>query len=256
MAKALRACRYSEFVQQLYIYSEDQDFYHHIGFDLSAIARAFMANNSNGGSAQGGSTITQQLVRMRYLSQEKTYERKILEIFYAYELERKTTKDEILNMYLNEMYFSNGVYGINGAATYYFNKPIAKLTKAQMAFIAAIPNNPSLYDPVKHFKNTKNRQERLIDKLVDKNVLSKNEAEKIKKEKIVLILKKKKQWYPAYSTYVMNEFRSLIAEKEGYNNLLNTAKTSLERKQINTKLSNRVNTLLNQGLQSRQHYLL
>ncbi len=237
-----------EFVQQLYISSEDQDFYHHIGFDVTAIARAFVANKSSGESAQGGSTITQQLVRMRYLSREKTYERKLLEIFYAYELERKTTKDEILNMYLNEMYYGNGVYGINGAATYYFNKPIAKLSKAQQAFIAAIPNNPSLYDPLRHFKNTKNRQERLIDKLEVKNVLSKNEAEKIKKEKIVLILKKKKQWYPAYSTYVMYEFRSLIAAKEGYNNLLNSAKTSLERKQINTKLSNRVNTLLNQGL--------
>ncbi|HWI48002.1 MAG TPA: transglycosylase domain-containing protein, partial [Rummeliibacillus sp.] len=237
-----------EFVQQLFITSEDANFYHHIGFDVTAIARAFMVNNSSGEASQGGSTITQQLVRMRYLTQEKTYERKMLEIFYSYELERKTSKDEILNMYLNEMYFSNGVYGINGAATYYFNKPIAKLSKAQMAFIAAIPNNPSLYDPLRHFENTKKRQERLLDKLVEKNVLSKNEAEKIKKEKIVITLKKKKQLYPAYSTYVMNEFRSLIATKEGYKEQLQAAKTSQQRKAINTKLSKRVNKLLNQGL--------
>ncbi|WP_102694224.1 transglycosylase domain-containing protein [Rummeliibacillus pycnus] len=237
-----------EFVQQLFITSEDTNFYNHIGFDLTGIARAFMANRSSGTASQGGSTITQQLVRMRYLSQEKTYERKMLEIFYAYELERKTTKDEILNMYLNEMYFSNGAYGINGAATYYFNKPVYKLSKAQMAFIAAIPNNPSLYDPLRHFKNTKKRQERLIDKLVEKNILSKQEAEKIKKEKIVIKLKKKKQLYPAYSTYVMNEFRSLIATKEGYNDQLQVAKTSQQRKAINIKLSNRVNKLLSQGL--------
>lgn len=246
--KPLRLADIPEFVQQLFIYSEDEDFYQHIGFDLTAIARAFMANNASGESSQGGSTITQQLVRMRYLSSEKTYERKMLEIFYAYELERKTTKDEILNMYLNEMYFSNGAYGINGAATYYFNKPVAQLSKAQMAFLAAIPNNPSLYDPLRHFKYTKKRQERLLDKLVEKSVLSKNEADKLKKEKIVIKLKKKKQLYPAYSTYVMNELRSLIASKEGYTRQLQSVKTSQQRKAINTKLTKRVANLLNEGL--------
>lgn len=246
--KPLKLADIPEFVQQLFIYSEDEDFYDHIGFDLTAIARAFMANNSSGASSQGGSTITQQLVRMRYLSTEKTYERKLLEIYYAYELERKTTKDEILNMYLNEMYFSNGTYGINGAATYYFDKPVAQLSKAQMAFIAAIPNNPSLYDPLRHFNNTKKRQERLLDKLVEKNVLSKSEANKMKKEKIVVKLKKKKQLYPAYSTYVMHEFRSLVATKEGYQNQLQAAKTSQQRKAINTKLTKRINKLLNHGL--------
>lgn len=246
--KPLQLVDIPEFVQKTFIYSEDADFYDHIGFDLTAIVRAFMANNSSGEASQGGSTITQQLVRMRYLSREKTYERKMLEILYAYELERKTTKDEILDMYLNEMYFSNGVYGINGAATYYFNKPISKLSRAQMAFIAAIPNNPSLYDPLRHFNNTKKRQERLLNKLVEKKALSKSEAEKIKKEKIVLTLKKKKQLYPAYSSYVMNEFRSLVATKEGYKEQLHSAKTLRERQKINTKLEKRVEKLLNQGL--------
>ena len=246
--KPLQLADIPKFAQQLFIYSEDEDFYQHIGFDLSAIVRAFMANNASGVSSQGGSTITQQLVRMRYLSTEKTYERKMLEIFYSYELERKTTKDEILNMYLNEMYFSNGTYGINGAATYYFNKPVFQLSKAQMAFIAAIPNNPSLYDPLRHFKYTKKRQERLIDKLVEKNVLSKSEADKIKKEKIIIKLKKKKQLYPAYSTYVMNEFRSLIATKEGYQSRLRSAKTAKQKKAIQAKFAKRINQLLRQGL--------
>lgn len=246
--KPLKLADIPEFVQKTFIFSEDADFYDHIGFDLTAIVRAFMANNSSGEASQGGSTITQQLVRMRYLSREKTYERKMLEILYAYELERKTTKDEILDMYLNEMYFSNGAYGINGAATYYFNKPISELSRAQMTFISAIPNNPSLYDPLRHFNNTKKRQERLLDKLVEKKALSKNEAEKIKKEKIVLTLKKKKQLYPAYSSYVMNEFRSLIAAKDGYKEQLQSAKTLQERQKINTKLEKRVEKLLNQGL--------
>lgn len=162
--KPMKLADIPEFVQELFLYSEDEHFYEHIGFDLSAIARAIVANSSSGESSQGGSTITQQLVRMRYLSEEKSYERKVLEIFYSYELERKASKDEILNMYLNEMYFSNGVYGIGGASTYYFQRPVNKLTKAEMAFLAAIPNNPSLYDPVKHFVNTKK----------DRNALSTN----------------------------------------------------------------------------------
>lgn len=236
------------FMQQLFINSEDADFYEHIGFDLSGIARAFVQNNENGSASQGGSTITQQLVRMRYLSQEKTYERKLLEIFYAYELERKTSKDEILNMYLNEMYFANGAYGVNGAATYYFNKPVTHLSKAQMAFIAAIPNNPTIYDPLRHFENTKKRQERLLDKMTEKGIMSQQEAQKVKREKITFALKRKMQLYPAYSTYVINEFRSLVASKEGYTKERQLAKTPLERKKVEAKLSKRVNHLLNKGL--------
>ena len=106
--------------QQLILFSEDLHFYDHIGFDVSAIARAFVANADSGEKSQGGSTITQQLVRMRYLQEEKSYERKVLELFYAYELEQVLTKDQILSLYLNEMYYSNQVYGIGGAATFYF----------------------------------------------------------------------------------------------------------------------------------------
>lgn len=131
-------------VKEIFILSEDEDFYHHIGFDVSAIARAFIANSNEQSIQQGGSTITQQLVRMRYLSVDKTYERKLMELFYAYELEKVYSKEQILEMYLNEMYFSNQVYGIGAAATYYFDRPLEKLTIPEMAFIAAIPNNPSL----------------------------------------------------------------------------------------------------------------
>ncbi|MGE7772374.1 transglycosylase domain-containing protein [Viridibacillus arvi] len=246
--KPMKLADIPEFVQELFLYSEDEHFYEHIGFDLSAIARAVVANSSSGESSQGGSTITQQLVRMRYLSEEKSYERKVLEIFYSYELERKASKDEILNMYLNEMYFSNGVYGIGGASTYYFQRPANKLTKAEMAFLAAIPNNPSLYDPIKHFDNTKKRQERLINKLVDKDILTAKQGKKIKKEKITLSIKQKKQLYPAYSTYVLSELRSLVADKEGFAKQLKLAKTTAEKRSINKKLTKRVNTLLNDGL--------
>lgn len=244
----LKLANIPDFAQQIFVKSEDAGFYEHIGFDLTAIARAFMANNNSGASSQGGSTITQQLVRMRYLSQEKTYERKMLEIFYAYEIERKLSKDEILNSYLNEMYFANGVYGIGGAATYYFNKPLSSLSKAEIAFISAIPNNPSLYDPIRHFDNTKKRQERLLNKLVEKNILSEEKASKLKKEKITLNIKKKKQLYPAYSTYVMSELRSLISEVDGYHKLFDAAKTSAEIASLNDKLTKKVNRVIDQGV--------
>ncbi|MBK3496190.1 penicillin-binding protein [Viridibacillus sp. YIM B01967] len=246
--KPMKLADIPEFVQELFLYSEDEHFYDHIGFDLSAIARAAVVNSASGESSQGGSTITQQLVRMRYLSEEKSYERKLLELFYSYELEQKTAKDEILNMYLNEMYFSNGTYGIGGASTYYFQRPVSKLSKAEMAFLAAIPNNPTLYDPVKHFDNTKKRQERLINKLVDKGVLTAKQGKNIKKENITLTIKKKKQQYPAYSTYVLNELHSLISDKEGFTKQLKAAKTSADKQAINKKLTKRVNTLLNEGL--------
>ena len=91
-------------VKELFLLSEDEHFYSHIGFDVSAISRALVANSKESSIQQGGSTITQQLVRMRYLSEEKTYERKLMELFYSYELEKIYSKDQIFEMYLNEAY--------------------------------------------------------------------------------------------------------------------------------------------------------
>ncbi|MBQ0139050.1 MAG: penicillin-binding protein [Kurthia sp.] len=237
-----------DFAKEIFVYSEDTGFYDHMGFDLTAIARAFMANQNDGATSQGGSTITQQLVRMRYLSQEKSYERKMLEIFYAYELEKKATKDEILNDYLNEMYFANGVYGIGGASTYYFNRPLHSLSKAEIAFIAAIPNNPSLYDPLRHFNNTKKRQERLLDKMVEKDELTEKEAQILKNKKITINIKQKKQLYPEYSTYVMNELRSLISQVDGYHVRFNAAQTSAEKATIDKELTERVKEVVDSGV--------
>lgn len=155
MAHSLALDSIPTFVRQLFLESEDKSFFDHRGYDVAAIVRAFAVNTATDDLQQGASTITQQVVRMRFLSTEKTYERKLTELFYATELEKQTTKEAILEMYLNEMYFGNQVYGIGAAATYYFSKPIYELNEAQQAFIAAIPNNPSLYDPLVHFDQTK-----------------------------------------------------------------------------------------------------
>ncbi len=172
------------FVQDLFIQSEDDEFYKHIGFDFSAIFRAIFANAGAQAKEQGASTITQQLVRLRYLSTEKTYERKLTELVYAYEMEKEYSKEEILTNYLNEIYFGNQVYGIGAAASYYFNKPLGELTEAELTFISAIPNNPALYNPIDHFEATKKRQERLIDGLVKNGIITKTHGDKIKLEKI------------------------------------------------------------------------
>jgi len=237
-----------QIAQEIFIISEDADFYEHIGFDLSAILRAVVANSNTSTSSQGGSTITQQLVRMRYLSDEKTYERKLTELFYAYELEKEFDKETILTMYLNESYFSNQVYGIGGAATYYFQKPLQQLSIAEIAFIAAIPNNPSLYNPLKNFDQTKARQERLLDTLSAKGSITKEEATTYKAETITLQIKDKIQSYPMYSTYVLQELKWLVAEKEGYADRLNNTDNEEEKKKIKAQLDDQLDTLFQNGL--------
>ena len=204
------------FARRLFLESEDNGFYKHRGYDVTAIARAFVVNAATDNLSQGGSTITQQLVRMRFLSIDKTYERKLIELFYAAELEKQSSKDEIFEMYLNEMYFGNQVYGIGAAATYYFSRPLSELNEAEIAFISAIPNNPTRYDPLQHFERTKNRQELLLDILVRNDVLTIEEASSHKEMPIELVIKKKENQYPAYSTYVFSELKELISESEGF----------------------------------------
>lgn len=237
-----------QIAQEIFITSEDADFYTHIGFDLSAIIRAVVANSNSNTTSQGGSTITQQLVRMRYLSEEKTYERKLTELFYAYELEKEFDKEAILTMYLNESYFSNQVYGIGGAATYYFQKPLQELSIAEIAFIAAIPNNPSLYNPLKNYDQTKARQERLLDTLAANGAITEGEAKNYKADTITLNVKDKIQSYPMYSTYVLQELKWLIAEKEGYADRLSSTDNEEEKKKIKAQLDIRLNTLFQNGL--------
>ncbi|MFS0688921.1 transglycosylase domain-containing protein [Sporosarcina sp. 179-K 8C2 HS] len=223
-----------DFVQQLFLVSEDQGFFEHKGYDVAAIVRAFAVNARNDDMSQGGSTITQQVVRMRFLTTEKTYERKFKELLYAAELEKQSTKDDILEMYLNEMFFGNQVYGIGAAATYYFNRPLDELNPAEMAFIAAIPNNPSRYDPLRHFDKTKKRQELLLSVLSINGVITEQEAEMWKQEKITLDVKSKANEFNMYSSYVLAELEELIGHTEGFNASIEGAATPSERQtQIN-----------------------
>lgn len=127
------------FLREIFIVSEDQHFYEHPGFDLMAIGRALTVNMKANEIEEGASTITQQLARNLYLTTEQSYNRKLTEVLYAYKLERTYSKEEILELYLNTIFFHNGAYGIEAAAQLYFQKSTPELSKAQLAFLAAIP---------------------------------------------------------------------------------------------------------------------
>ncbi|WP_415814591.1 transglycosylase domain-containing protein [Mesobacillus thioparans] len=203
-----------DFIKEVFIVSEDRNFEKHPGFDLPAIGRAFAINMQADGIQQGASTITQQLARNQYLNHHESYNRKLSEVLYAYQLERTFSKKEILEQYLNAIYFHNNAYGIKAAADVYFKKQPLELSEAEQAFLAAIPNNPTYYNPIKHFKRTKARQERLIDQLAQTGKISAEKAKELKTEPILLKVDSRKDLYPDYSSYALFELRDLIAHKE------------------------------------------
>lgn len=151
---------------------EDKKFYSHSGIDIKAILRAAQAMIQNGEVTQGGSTITQQLAKLTFLTQERTWERKIEEIFIAVGLEQKFSKDEIMEFYLNNVYFGNGYYGIQAASKGYFNVDAKDLSLSQITFLCAIPNNPSLYDPVEKMENTIKRRDRILNQMLQDGKIS------------------------------------------------------------------------------------
>ena len=161
-----------QIIKDAFIVMEDREFYSHNGIDVKAIVRAALANHQAGEIVQGASTITQQVARNIYLNQDVNWERKILEAFMAMELEKKYSKEDILEFYLNNIYFGNGYYGIEAASNGYFNKSVGQLTVGEAIFLAAIPNNPSRYEPINHEENTVERSRRILRRLYDDGKIS------------------------------------------------------------------------------------
>lgn len=161
-----------QILKDAFIVMEDREFYSHKGVDVKAIIRAAIANHQAGEIVQGASTITQQVARNIYLNQDVNWDRKILEAFMAMEMERKYSKEDILEFYLNNIYFGNGYYGVEAAANGYFDKSVEQLTIGESIFLAAIPNNPSRYDPINHEENTVERSRRILRRLYDDGKIS------------------------------------------------------------------------------------
>jgi len=167
--------------------TEDKKFYSHEGVDLVANVRAFYYLIKNKGEiTQGGSTITQQLARTMYLTNEVSYERKLVEVFLAWELEKLYSKRDILEFYLNNIYFANGYYGIQAAANGYFGKSVKDLSLSETVFLCAIPNNPSLYDPHVRYEKTLERRDRMLRQMLEDEKITQEEFDRAVAEEIVL----------------------------------------------------------------------
>lgn len=152
---------------------EDKDFYKHGAIDLRGISRAFLANIQNKKITQGGSTITQQLVKTSLLTLDQTYQRKIKEILLSFVVEATHSKDSILEMYLNQVPYGGTAYGVEAASQAYFNKPVTKLNLAESAYLAALPEAPSLYSPFgSHPENGKKRQEDVLRKMEEQGYIT------------------------------------------------------------------------------------
>ncbi len=174
-------------VKRAFITTEDRKFYEHSGVDYKAIFRAFIALIQNDGEVtQGGSTITQQLARNIFLSHEVSIERKVKEMFIATELENTYSKDEILEFYINNIYFGNGFYGIEAAAMGYFNKTVTDLTNSEMLFLCAIPNSPSKYDPFSNMDATLGRRNLIAKVLLEQGEIDQLLYDEITNETITL----------------------------------------------------------------------
>lgn len=165
---------------------EDERFYEHRGFDIKGITRAFFSNLFSGSITGGGSTITQQLTKNALLSPEKTYKRKIEELFLAVKIEKVYEKDEILQMYLNQVYFGSGSWGIGQAAKKYFNKDIDNISISEAATLAALLQAPSALDPYKHYDRALKRRNVVLEKMKEHGMISSDEYNAATNEKINL----------------------------------------------------------------------
>lgn len=174
------------YVKSSFVCVEDKKFFSHGGVDYKAILRALLSYVKNGEITQGGSTITQQLSRNIFLSHEVSWERKVEEIFIAWNLEDKYSKEKILEYYINNIYFANGNYGIQAASKSYFNRDIHDLTLSQTAFLCAIPNNPTLYNPLTNMENTIKRRDRILLQLKEDGIINEADYQSAIKEAIVL----------------------------------------------------------------------
>ncbi|MDT8902649.1 transglycosylase domain-containing protein [Anaeroselena agilis] len=164
-------------LQQAVIAVEDHRFYRHIGLDIEGILRAALVNLQHGAIAEGGSTITQQLVKNLFLTSEQTWGRKLEEVVLALDMELRYSKEEILELYLNSIYFGSGANGIGQASKIYFAKKPAALTLAESALLAGLPNAPSLYSPYVDPAAARQRQAVVLNAMAKYNYIGPTTAQ-------------------------------------------------------------------------------
>ncbi len=176
-------------LQSAFLAAEDIRFYQHSGIDIRAIARAALSNILVRGVSEGGSTITQQLAKNALLTQERTLKRKIQEAVLALQIERQYSKQEIFELYLNQIYFGAGAYGVQAASQVYFGKDVEDLTLGECAMLAGIPKSPNYYSPLNNMKAAKERQSIVLEQMVKYKFIDRAAADKTAKEEIKLAAK-------------------------------------------------------------------
>ena len=207
-AEGIDVVNLPDYVPNAVIAIEDRRFMEHKGFDVIGMARAFLKNLFSGSITGGGSTITQQLTKNALLSPEQTYRRKIEELFLAVEIEKYYSKNEILNMYLNQVYFGSGAWGIDQAALEYFNKDISEVSISEAALLAGVLKAPSALDPHNHYEKAIDRRNVVLASMKELEMITNDEYDKAKNEKIILedgggnYIKRE---YPYYVDAVLDE---------------------------------------------------
>ena len=194
------------------IATEDKNFYKHPGYDIVGLVRSMVANILAGRVVQGASTLTQQLSRILFLSNEKTFTRKIKELQVAAQIEKTISKDKILEMYLNNVYLGSGAYGVKGAARVYFNKNLNELTLPEMALIAGLPQAPSVYSPYNNIDLAKKRRNQVLGRMLKMKYIDKKTYEEAKKAPIELSTMPTMyatNKAPYFCDYVMKEMQKL-----------------------------------------------
>jgi penicillin-binding protein 1A len=190
---------------------EDVRFFEHPGLDYIGMLRAAWTNLRRGGKVEGASTITQQLARSLFLSSERTFDRKVRELILAYKMELVLTKEQILELYLNQIYFGQGAYGVASAAQTYFGKDLSALTVGESAFLAGLPKSPNHYSPFKAYDRAKKRQEHVLGRMEEAKFLTPAEREQAAAEILSFRRPGAEQAAPYFVEYV----RQLLVAKYG-----------------------------------------
>lgn len=238
---------------EAFIAAEDSRFYKHKGIDFLSILRAMFKNIEAGTIVQGGSTITQQVTKSFFLTPEKNYKRKIKEAILAYRIDKSFTKEEVLFLYLNQIYLGHGAYGVEAAAGNYFGKSVTELNLAECAILAGLPQAPSRYSPFRHPERAKQRQIYVLNRMVEEGFISNLEATEAYGSPIDI--KPRKNWYieevPYYTEYVRQYIQSTYGAEMLYNEGLQVYTA------VNVEMQKIAQTEIEKGLRSldkRQGY--
>ena len=171
---------------QAFVAAEDANFFKHQGIDIVSIIRAAIKNIKAGGIVQGGSTITQQVAKSLLLTPERKFKRKFKEAILAYRMEKRLSKEEILYLYLNQIYLGHGAHGVQAAAENYFDKDVENLTLAECSILAGLPKAPSRYSPYRHYERAKERQVYVLGRMVSEGFISQEEADQAAAQELVI----------------------------------------------------------------------